>query len=172
MGQVHVRRLQEEDSFEEITDLLHRAYSVLADLGLRYLATHQDSGVTKDRCLSGETYVGVFEGRIVSTVTLKAPGEADSGYYGKPGVASFGQFGVDLPFQRSGLGAGIMRLIEERAREMGALELACDTAQPAKHLIQWYDSMGYRKVEEADWRPTTNYKSWILAKVLHLPTDR
>jgi GNAT superfamily N-acetyltransferase len=110
--------------------------------------------------------VGVYEGRLVATVTLKPPGGADSGYYGNLGVASFGQFGVDLSFQRSGLGAGIMQLIEDRAREMGATELACDTAQPAGHLVRWYQSMGYQIVEEADWRPTTNYKSWILSKKL------
>lgn len=170
-GPVHARLLQDGDSFEELTALLHRSYSVLAKLGLRYLATHQDVETTRDRCLSGETYLGLHEGTIVSTVTLRPPGGADSGYYGNPGVASFGQFGVDLPFQKSGLGAGMMRLIEDRARELGAAELACDTAQPAKHLVKWYESMGYRIVEEADWRPTTNYKSWILSKYLVAKSD-
>jgi hypothetical protein len=39
---VAIREIDDGDSFEELTELLHRAYAPLAAAGFRYLATHQD----------------------------------------------------------------------------------------------------------------------------------
>ena len=45
------------------------------------------------------------------------------------------------------------------------LELACDTAEGATHLIALYTKQGFQKVGMADWEGT-NYKSVIFSKTL------
>ncbi|MCH9031354.1 MAG: GNAT family N-acetyltransferase [candidate division Zixibacteria bacterium] len=38
-----IRVFGDSDSLEELTEFLHRSYKSLADMGLRYLATHQSA---------------------------------------------------------------------------------------------------------------------------------
>jgi len=62
-----------------------------------------------------------------------------------------------------------MDMVENRARALGAAELALDTAEGAHALIERYTKRGYRFVGYADWRPRTNYRSVILSLDLRLP---
>jgi len=159
-----IRRLADGDSFEELTALLHRAYSVLAQLGFRFLATHQNAEVTEERCKNGECFVAVGEGRLVGTITFY-PVSATGGcsWYDRPEVSSFGQFAVEPSLQRSGLGSRLLGRVEKCATDSGAREFALDTAEGATHLIEFYKRRGFRDVGLADWSET-NYQSLILSK--------
>ena len=64
-----------------------------------------------------------------------------------------------------GIGSAMLELIENRAAELGAEELALDTAEGAIHLIDYYKKRGYRFIEYVDW-DITNYRSVILSKRL------
>ncbi len=57
-------------------------------------------------------------------------------------------------------------MVEEEARRLGAKEKCLDTAQEADHLVTYYQRLGYEIRAEADWRPTVNYKSWVMVKEL------
>lgn len=162
-----VRPLEPHDSVEEITDLLYRSYLRSAQAGLRFLATHQDSSVTRERLDRGRSFVAELDGRIVGVVTLHVRGEKPYGDY-DPGypIASFGQFAVDPACQGQGIGDLLLERVEEEARQAGVGELALDTAQPAAGLIAYYEARGFRIVGRADWRPGTNYESVIMAKGL------
>lgn len=163
---VVIRRLAAEDSLEDLTRLLHRAYRPLLDAGLRYLATHQDAEVTAQRAAEGECWVAETEGRVVGTVTLIPPGTARGpGYYERPGVAVFHQFAVDPDRQGHGIGSRMMDHVEQRAAALGASEIALDTAEGASRLIAMYARRGYREVERTNW-DVTNYESVIMAKRL------
>ena len=165
--EVAVRALEPTDSLEELTELLHRAYRGLADMGLRYTASHQPVEVTARRIARGECTVCLLDGRLVATITLNPP-EATHGapWYDRPDVASFNQLAVDPGLQRLGLGSLLLDLVEARAMTLGALELACDTSDQAEHLIRLYGARGYRLIEHVDWRPQVNYCSVILSKAL------
>jgi GNAT superfamily N-acetyltransferase len=65
-----------------------------------------------------------------------------------------------------GIGHLLLEKVEKVARDAGCQELALDTAQPAEGLIAYYRRRGFEIVGQADWRPTTNYESWIMAKKL------
>ena len=54
---------------------------------------------------------------------------------------------------------------ETCAERDGAAELALDTAEPARHLIDWYTRLGYRFIEYAQW-DVTNYRSVVMSKRL------
>jgi ribosomal protein S18 acetylase RimI-like enzyme len=62
-----------------------------------------------------------------------------------------------------------MELVEDRARRTGADEIALDTAEEAGVLIAWYQRLGYRLVDTADWE-ITNYRSVVLSKRLRTTT--
>jgi GNAT superfamily N-acetyltransferase len=163
---VSIRPLQASDSLEELTDLLHRAYKALADMGLRYVATYQSVDITHKRILYGTCFVAVVKGRIVGTITYHPSSHTrGSPWYEREGVAKITQISVEPELQGNGLGRELVAHVEEYARQDGAVEVALDTAEPAHHLIDWYRRMGYRFVEYVDW-PVTNYRSMVFSKKL------
>jgi GNAT superfamily N-acetyltransferase len=169
---MRIRRLDDTDSLEALTALLNRAYAPLQEAGLRFVAARQGVDVTRDRIRGGECWVAEIEGVIVGTILLfpprpTAPGEdRGAAWYARPDVAKFGQFGVDPAWKGQGVGRALMDHVERRARELGAVEIACDTAAPAAELRATYARRGYREVENCDWRPHTNYVSVLLSLTL------
>lgn len=162
-----IRPLGEQDSFEDITELLHRAYRSLSDMGLRFLATYQDSTITKERCLEGYTFLALDEkGKIVSTITI-SPIKKDpaSEYYFRKGLWEFGQFAVEPDLQKTGLGSYMIEIVEQFAKENSALEIALNTSEKALHLIDYYRKRGYDFREYVQWE-TANYRSVIMSKML------
>ena len=164
---VVIRGFREDDPIPVITKLLHEAYARLAAMGLRYTATYQEDEVTLRRLTRGIPFVAELDGEIVATVTLYPEASADcaSAWYRREGVHHFGQFAVRPDLQSNGLGKRLIRLMEEEAATRGAKELALDTAEPAYHLRDWYERLGFREVETIQWS-STNYLSVILSKVL------
>jgi GNAT superfamily N-acetyltransferase len=163
---VSIRPLNADDSLEELTDLLHRAYRVLADMGLRFLATHQDVATTRSRVAAGHCFVAELAGKVVGTICYFEPNKKSGcDHYKKKGVAHVGQLAVEPTLQRHGIAAKLMAHAEAYARERGMTELALDTAEPAIHLIDWYTRLGFRFVGHQQWE-VTNYRSVIMSKVL------
>ena len=52
----------------------------------------------------------------------------------------------------------------------GAAELALDTSEGADHLIAWYERIGFRIVEYAQWKGK-RYRSVIMSKTLQENTS-
>ena len=167
LQEILIRPYHSDDSIGQITVLLHEAYGQLARMGLRFLATHQDEATTVERISSGvRTFVAQRGDSIVGTLTLYGPYPTSSTpWYRQPTVFHFGQFAVKPLLQRNGIGAQMIKFAEEAARTLGATELALDTAEPAQHLRQWYQRLGFRFIEYAQW-DVTNYRSVILSKQL------
>ncbi len=169
MIQVRVFGEDSGDSLDELTALLNAAYRKLADLGLRYVATWQDREITARRIRGRECWVAVDESegdRLVGTITLHPPGDGSGHpFYERPDVAKIQQLGVLPDHQGRGIATMLMDHAEARARELGATELAGDTAESAAHLIRFYEARGYRTVGRANW-DVTNYESLILSKRL------
>lgn len=163
---VEIRRFGENDSLAQLTGLLNEAYHIHLEQGLRYVATWQDEALTQRRMVDAECWIAVADGELVGTITLKPPERAGGHpFYDRPDVAIFKQLAVAPARQHDGLGGKLIDRVEARAGEMGATEIACDTAQSAKKLIDWYTSRGYRIVGTVNWE-TTNYRSYVLSKKL------
>jgi GNAT superfamily N-acetyltransferase len=163
---VEIRRLAPDDSLEELTGLLHRAYGALGAMGFNYTAVDQPVDRTRERASDGECHVLVADGKIVATATfglveaMRRPPE-----YARPGMAYFTQFAVEPGLQGHGLGSKLLRHVEERARERGAKEIALDTAEGAEHLVRYYGARGY-EVAGHIRRSGKSYRSVILRKPL------
>jgi len=163
---VTIREWSESDSIPELTKLLHRAYKPLADMNLRFLATHQSDEITLERISKGICYLAEMEGKVVGTVTFYFPENmAGTPWYEKEGIAKFGQFAVEPEFQKLGIGSLLMDYIEEETRRRNYAELALDTSEDAKHLIAYYEKRGYRFIEYVQWEDV-NYRSVILSKTM------
>ncbi|MCD6249415.1 MAG: GNAT family N-acetyltransferase [candidate division Zixibacteria bacterium] len=164
--QITIRQLSDTDSLEDLTELLHRAYKILADMGLKYVATYQSIEITRKRLKNGTCFVAELDGQIAGTVLYRKPGQPKGcAFYERPDVAHVSQMGVEPDLQRRGIGAKLMRHAEESAVRDGASELALDTSEQATHLIKWYERMGFRFVGHIDWE-ITNYRSVIMSKML------
>ena len=166
---IEFRLHSSEDSIEELTQLLHKSYKVLADMGLNYVAATQDHSITLNRARHAyKCYIGMYKNKIVSTISLYSPEPSDkSSWYNKDFVAKIGQFAVEPELQKYGIGSKMMDIVEEEARRIkNVRELALDTAETAHHLIDFYKKREYRYVETIQW-DVTNYKSVVLSKALH-----
>ncbi len=163
---MEIRLLDKSDSLKELTDLVHAAYKQLADMGFRYMGTHQTVDDTARRAAKGECYIAVDQGKMIATVTISLPENCGGcQWYDRPEVTSFNQFAVHPDYQKRGIGSKLMGIAEERAYALGADELALDTAEGAVHLRKIYEKRGYRVVDKADWEGT-NYQSVVMSKNL------
>ena len=153
-------------SIDELTDLVHRSYQQLAELGFKYWGTHQSTEDTRTRISGGECYIASIDDKVVGTIVLNSPdNSSDHPLYQSANVTSFHQFAVDPGYQKQGIGSRIMDFIEQRAKDRGIDKLICDSAEGATHLINMYLKRGYDIVDKVDWNGT-NYISVIMSKKL------
>src|SRR5687768_17940550 len=108
--EIEIRLINQHDSLNELTDLLHRGYKQLADQGFRYHASYQDVEVTKDRISNKRCYIGWLDNKMIATICYRPPrkpGDKDYGHawYNRPSIAYFGQFTVEPQFQKQGIGS-------------------------------------------------------------------
>lgn len=167
-AQLQCRCIDAGDDLVALTELLHAAYSRHATRGLRYWATHQSVEDTAKRLAEGTGFVGMLEGTIVATMTLR-PSDPESSVeiFRDPLTWSFGQFAVHPHAQGQGHGKRLHDFVLDYACARGAARMALDTAQPATELIAMYRAWGYVESGTCDWRPHTNYPSVVMVKVLH-----
>lgn len=159
-----IREIQETDNLDKLTELIRSAYSVHATSGLKYWATHQSVVDTKKRIAMGICLVAVLDDEYIGTGLFRRP-QPDSPVelYRDTSVWTLAQFGVAPTFKGRGIGKAIHARGLALLKELGALTIALDTAEPASSLIEMYASWGYSVVGSCDWRPFTNYSSVVMA---------
>lgn len=161
-----IRLLEPDDSLADLTDLIHRAYARLGDMGFNYTAVDQPVFVTRERIEEGECWVVEEDGVIIATCILSFPFPTyENEYFSVDGHAYINQFAVEPDFQNRGIGGLLMDHIEQRARDEGAPDIGLDTAEGAKHLIEFYERRGYKIVDEVQYYGKT-YRSVVMSKTL------
>lgn len=166
-GLTEIRPIRPDDSIEELTELLHRAYAPLGAMGLNYTAVDQSAGTTKERIDAGCCFVAICDGELIGTIVVEPTSRSDSEcpYFARPGVASAHQMAVAPRHQGRGVGSRLLLVAETWAREDGFSELALDTAEPALHLIEMYLRRGYKRVETLQGEGK-KYRSVFMSKSL------
>ncbi len=169
---LNIRPWIEGDSVDQITELLHLAYGVLAKQGMHYNASHQPPSQTKERLSSGDSFLAVVDDQlhdpfVIGTISAyRGTLSQQHPYYTRPGLVYFGQFAVHPNYQGYGVSKMLYQAVEDHARSLGATEIALDTAESAHDLIAMYRRWGFEIVDTADWE-STNYVSVIMAKPLN-----
>lgn len=163
-AQVAVRPFRSDDSIDELTRLLHRAYAALARMGLNYTAADQSPQTTRMRVEHGQCFVAIEHTRIVGTVLVNPVVPNPLGVrFGKPGIASIHQLAVAPECRGRGLGSSLLEHAESWVRNIGLPEVALDTAE--SQLVAFYVRRGYRSVAVVQWSGKT-YRSVIMSKEL------
>lgn len=142
-----------------LTALLHAAYKELGDMGLNYTATYQDDSITRERIGRGRAFLLEDGATLVASVLLTA-----QNYFTGHNTAYISQLAVRPDYKRHGIGAFLMDHCESLAQDEKFAGVQLDTAQPAQHLVQWYQRRGYRIVGETQWDGKT-YKSFVFEKL-------
>jgi GNAT superfamily N-acetyltransferase len=171
-AEVTIRHLQAQDSLEEITSLLHRAYVRLAGMGLNFTAVDQSVEITAKRFADGQGFVAESLGVIAGTITVCGPYDPEKSkwalqteWFYRKDTAHFHQLGVDPPFQGFGIGDKLVQACEDWAVKQGYAFMALDTAAPADHLRTRYQRLGYREMSDVQWEGKV-YRSVIMVKQL------
>jgi GNAT superfamily N-acetyltransferase len=161
-----VREWQPGESIDELTDLLHRAYARLGEMGLNFTAVDQSPEVTARRIAHGTCFVAVLDDHLVGTLTVNPPyAESVCHYYRRPDVAAVHQLAVAPELQGTGIGARLLDAAECWGRHADYRELAIDTAEPAVHLLEYYRRRGFEAVDRVRW-PGKTYESIVLRKMI------
>jgi len=163
-----IRLIDVSDSITNLTLLIRRAYKTLAEMGFNYTGSYQDETTTLERIKGNECYVMVDDGVLIGTITLHRHSRYYAGkdvWFARPEVARCGQFAVEPARQKEGLGSKFMDFVERRAADLGAIELALDTAEHADHLVRFYVKRNYRFIDFIQHQGKT-YRSVILSKTL------
>ena len=164
---IEIQEYDSQVSITELTDLIHRSYRQLADLGFKYWGTHQSSDVTKERIAKGQCYVSFQNNQLVGTIVLNSPENSTKPpNYQTNNSCSFHQFAIDPSYQKQNIGSQMMDFIEHKAIEHGRNEILCDTAEGASHLVNMYLNRGYKIIDKVSW-DGTNYTSVIMSKRLN-----
>jgi GNAT superfamily N-acetyltransferase len=166
MDPIQIRPLAASDSLDELTSMLHRAFSPLGRLGLNCTGVSQSIETTAQRVRLGECLVAVCGGRLIGTLTLHRPERrSECRRYREADVASLHQFAVDPRYQGTGCGKALLLAATCWARERGFGELALDTPADAEHLIDFYRSQGFRVVDDVQLAGRS-YRSGVLSKTI------
>ncbi len=166
INEIVIRAISRNDSYDQLTRVIHKAYKGLSDLGLNYVATTQSVGITKKRIEKAHiSLVVTYKNELIGTISLYAPKPSrDCIWYSNTNVSKVGQFAVLPEYQRYGIGNLMMKEVEKIAREIKEVtELALDTAESAYHLINFYEKLGYRHIEKVNWK-STNYSSVVMSR--------
>ncbi|MBE2217658.1 MAG: GNAT family N-acetyltransferase [Ignavibacteria bacterium] len=152
------------DSVEELTELLHRAYKRLADMGLNFIATFQTAEYTRNYFKKGECFILTSGEEISGTIFYQTVMWDDAPeIYKDPDSVLVGKFAVEPELQKMRLGEKLMDFVESYAAKNGKKRVVLDTSEKALHLIEYYTRRGYKFIENWQW-PDVNYRSVIMSK--------
>jgi len=164
LNPLHIRRLRPDDSLDDLTALLHRAFGPLGRQGLPCDCVDQSPHATAARARRGACFVAVRGARLAGTMTLEPPGpRAACAWYRRPEVATLHQFAVDPCEQGLGAGTLLLRFAERWVAGQDYSELALETPACAARLVAFYAAHGFRTVGRfrKDGKP---YDSLVLSK--------
>ncbi len=158
--------IESSDSAEELTELLHRAYKRLADMGLNFIATFQSVEYTRSYFRKGQCFVLTSGEKIEGTIFYQTVmwDDAPEIYKDQDSVL-VGKFAVEPSLQKLGLGEKLMDFVECYAVKNGKKRVVLDTSEKALHLIEYYTRRRYKFIENWQW-PDVNYRSVIMSKEL------
>lgn len=116
----------------------------------------------RERWEQSDLLVARVEGEVVGTVTFCLPGTPWA-EVSVPGEAEFRMLAVRDHARRAGIGRGLVRECLDRATAAGAHTVVISTTPRMRTAHRMYESMGFRRRPERDWRPRPEVPLWVYA---------
>ncbi|MEA4900484.1 GNAT family N-acetyltransferase [Desulfitobacterium sp.] len=151
-----IRKAKFED-LNIIIDIFRKAIKVMNDNNI-----HQwdevyptDTNLEQD-ILNGQMYVGIRDGEIVSALVIN--NECDEEYkngnwrYDDDNCAVVHRLCVNPIYQNKKIGKDTMFKIEELLKTEGIQSIRLDSFSLNPYALKMYQTLGYQKVGEANWR--------------------
>lgn len=162
-----IRPFTADDSVDELTRLINRAYAEHIPHGYNPTGSYQNADDTRVRLARGTCFVAVLGNKLVgSAVRHEYRKEFDDELVNDLlGAAVLGQFAVDPDLRKLGIGAALINAVEEEAKTLGYDRLALDTIETATDLVEYYKRRGFEPVGHVQW-PGKTYRSLVMCKPL------
>lgn len=138
-------------SWEEITDLLHRAFAEHSSRGLHYGACTQSSEVTRQRAGDGICLVALLDGKLVGTGLVNIQQR-----YGKK-IGYLSQLGVLPEVKGQGIGTKIKEMVIDICRQRRADAIYCNTSEKAGKVVKFYLEGRWQKIGLLSFENTNYY---------------
>lgn len=138
-------------SWEEITDLLHRAFAEHSSRGLHYGACNQSSEVTRQRAGNGICFVALLDGKLVGTglVNIQQRRGRKIGY--------LSQLGVLPEVKGQGIGTKIKEARIDICRQRDVDAIYCNTSEKADNVVNFNLKGGWQKIGLLSFENTNYY---------------
>ena len=167
MNDIEVYELTENIPYEEITQLLNRAFAELKEQKLDYAAASQTPEVTKARIDGGSCVLARVSGQLVGTMSYHiCHNEGTGKWYEDDTYISFSQMAIDPDYRNNGVMMEMMKyLMIHVLRDKEIKSTISDTSMKADHLVKTYVKTGMQIVDVISW-PGTNYYSYVFRRAL------
>lgn len=143
----------------QLRNLLNRAYKPPLDMGLNFNATFQDDALTlKGLEDEGRVLIVEREAEIIATMKIRDINKIDTRK-----CLYVSRFAVRPDLQKFGLGTLLLQLAEKIAIRGRYECIQLDTAQSAKHLLEYYQAQGF-KIARPIYYEGKTYTSWVLER--------
>ena len=127
-------------SWEEITDLLHRAFAEHAANGLHYSACDQSVDVTRQRAENAICLVALLDGKLVGTglISFMQRHGRNIGYLSQLGI---------LPEAKGhGIGTKLKEALMNICQQRSVDAIYCNTSEKAREVVKFYSKSGWQEV--------------------------
>lgn len=146
-----VRRATYDDvkAIKEITKEAFTKYCELAGIDpAKNAAVNETEEDIKRDIDTKEVYVAFMDGIIVGTIRVEIFPDK---------TAYISRFGVRLNYQNNGVGKALMKVVDERLKELGVKKVYLHTASKVRDLVRFYYARGFYIVS------TSNENGYIRA---------
>lgn len=146
-------------SWEEITEVIHRAFEEKKEKGMNYLGSHQDVETTIKRVGNGICLVALHNDKVVGTLALKIlePTEKGRKWYNGNKYAYSSQLAVHPEYKGIGIGKMLMEKRNEICYQEKVDELLAHTSIHAKDMLNRWKKQGAQFVELLSSEMTNYY---------------
>lgn len=151
-----IRKAELED-LNIIIDIFRKAINRMNDNNIRqWDEIYPTNAILEQDILKKQMYVGIKDDTIVSTVVVN--NEFDDQYkngnwkYDNERFAVVHRLCVNSIYQNQKIGKNTMIMVEELLRKDGIQSIRLDTFSLNPYALKMYETLGYQKVGEANWR--------------------
>lgn len=162
--EIIIKERSEDIGFEEIADVVRRAYAIWDEKGYDYAARKYTAADIERVSKDGTCLVAVADGKVAGALVYYLGRE-----YKDLGTSNsvHSHIAAVLPeYRGKRIGSMLFSKMLEEAKKAGCGEYVADTCADNKELLKMYRSMGFKVVSYTSF-PNTSYYSAVFMKPLN-----